>query len=56
MGYQQISSYLAHGLNIQLSATVTDIEYSDEGVTVTTADNRTFGWVPPLSDSVARVL
>ena len=41
-GYQQISDYLARGLDIRLGNPVTEIEHDDEGVTVTTADGTNF--------------
>ncbi|CAL8467292.1 g6829 [Coccomyxa elongata] len=41
-GYQQISDYLARGLDIRLGATVTEVAHDEDGVTVTTADGSNF--------------
>ena len=46
-GYQQISDYLARGLDIRLGANVTEIAYDEDGVTVSTADGSNFSCVPP---------
>ncbi len=45
-GYQQITDYLAQGLDIRLQRVVTKVEYNaTNGVTVT-AGNETFTYVP----------
>lgn len=41
-GYQQISDYLARGLDIRLGANVTEIAHDEDGVTVSTADGTNF--------------
>lgn len=47
-GYQQISNYLARGLDIRLGATVTEIAHDEDGITVTTADGSNFTCeIPP---------
>ena len=42
-GYAQISTFLAQGLNIQLSQTVQQIEYNNQGVVITTSKEQIEG-------------